>query len=82
MATVISICAAAGVLSSSGHSSPIIQTAVQEALESSGRSFGSPTPWELEFAQLVRETMPSMEKLRFVNSGAEAVASSLRVGAG
>ncbi len=64
-----------------GHSSPIIQTAVQEALES-GVLFGSPTPWELEFAQLVRETMPSMEKLRFVNSGAEAVASSLRVARG
>jgi glutamate-1-semialdehyde 2,1-aminomutase len=64
-----------------GHSSPLISTAVQEALES-GVLFGSPTPWELEFAQLVREIMPSMQRLRFVNSGAEAVASALRVARG
>ncbi|MCE7873774.1 aminotransferase class III-fold pyridoxal phosphate-dependent enzyme [bacterium CPR1] len=61
-----------------GHSHPLITRAVREALED-GTIFGAPTTWELELARLVRRCYPSMEKVRFVNSGAEAVASALRV---
>ena len=61
-----------------GHSHPLIVNAVREALED-GTIFGAPTAWELELARLVRRCYPSMEKVRFVNSGAEAVASALRV---
>lgn len=63
-----------------GHSHKSITRAVQEALEF-GPIFGAPT-WELEFATLVRQAVPSMEQIRFVNSGAEAVASALRVARG
>lgn len=61
-----------------GHSHPLIVRAVREALED-GTIFGAPTVWELELARLVRRCYPSMEKVRFVNSGAEAVSSALRV---
>jgi glutamate-1-semialdehyde 2,1-aminomutase len=61
-----------------GHSHPAIVQAVREALED-GTIFGAPTAWELELARLVRRCYPSMEMVRFVNSGAEAVASALRV---
>lgn len=61
-----------------GHSHPAIVRAVGEALED-GTIFGAPTAWELELARLVRGCYPSMEMVRFVNSGAEAVASALRV---
>lgn len=61
-----------------GHSHRAVTLAVREALED-GALFGASTPWELELAHRVREAMPSMEMLRFVNSGAEAVMSALRV---
>ncbi|MEW6283898.1 MAG: glutamate-1-semialdehyde 2,1-aminomutase [Candidatus Eremiobacterota bacterium] len=61
-----------------GHCHPAIARAVSQALED-GAIFGAPTAWELEFARLVRQCVPSMEKVRFVNSGAEAVTSALRV---
>lgn len=61
-----------------GHSHPAITRAVQQALED-GTIFGAPTAWELELARMVRSCYPSMEMVRFVNSGAEAVASALRV---
>jgi glutamate-1-semialdehyde 2,1-aminomutase len=61
-----------------GHAHPAIVQAVSEAA-ADGVLFGSPTPWELEMAREVNSAIPSMEMLRFVNSGAEAVMSSLRV---
>ena len=61
-----------------GHAHPAVVKAVQEAA-AEGVLFGAPTPWELELAKLVTEAIPSMEMIRFVNSGAEAVMSTLRV---
>lgn len=61
-----------------GHSHPAITEAVREALED-GALFGAPTPWELELARALQRFLPSLEMMRFVNSGAEAVMSALRV---
>jgi glutamate-1-semialdehyde 2,1-aminomutase len=47
-----------------------------------GTTFGAPTELEVEFAELVREAFPSMEKLRCVSSGTEATMSALRVARG
>jgi glutamate-1-semialdehyde 2,1-aminomutase len=44
-----------------------------------GTSFGAPSPLELDLARLVRGFVPSLELLRFVNSGTEATMSALRV---
>lgn len=61
-----------------GHCHPKITQAVIEAA-TSGMLFGAPTPWELDMALEVQSFLPSMEMVRFVNTGAEAVMSSLRV---
>ena len=61
-----------------GHAHPHIVEAVQKAAVK-GTLFGASTEGELKLAEMVREAYPSMEMLRFVNSGAEAVASALRV---
>jgi glutamate-1-semialdehyde 2,1-aminomutase len=61
-----------------GHAHP----AVVEALSStamSGTSYGAPTALETELAQLVIEMVPSVEMVRFVNSGTEATMSALRL---
>src|SRR5438105_6856580 len=44
-----------------------------------GTSYGAPSPLELELAERVRRLMPSLERLRFVNSGTEAAMSAIRV---
>ncbi len=44
-----------------------------------GTSFGAPTWLEVELAELIRECIPSMEKVRLVNSGTEATMSALRL---
>ncbi len=61
-----------------GHAHPAVVQAVCEAA-TDGVIFGAPTPWELELAEVLQEALPSLEMLRFVNSGAEAVSSALRV---
>jgi glutamate-1-semialdehyde 2,1-aminomutase len=61
-----------------GHAHPAVVQAIASAA-ADGVLFGAPTPWELEMAREVTEAIPSMEMIRFVNSGAEAVMSSLRV---
>lgn len=61
-----------------GHCHPSVVRAVTKAL-ADGAIFGASTPWELELAQRVQGFLPSMEMMRFVNSGAEAVMSALRV---
>ena len=61
-----------------GHSHPAIVKAATEALQD-GALFGAPTPWELELATALQSFLPSLEMMRFVNSGAEAVMSALRV---
>src|ERR687893_503245 len=44
-----------------------------------GTSFGAPTPREIELAELVTDALPSVEMVRFVNSGTEATMSALRL---
>src|SRR5437762_4563188 len=44
-----------------------------------GTSYGAPSPLEVELASRVRRLMPSLERVRFVNSGTEAAMSALRV---
>lgn len=64
-----------------GHRHP----AVMEALESTlavGTSFGAPTEREIEIAELICELVPSVEMVRMVNSGTEAVMSAIRVARG
>src|SRR3990172_9964514 len=44
-----------------------------------GTSFGAPSPLEVELGERVRELMPSVERVRFVNSGTEATMSAVRL---
>src|SRR5205823_6819131 len=44
-----------------------------------GTSFGAPTELEVELGEQVRTLMPSLERIRFVNSGTEATMSAVRV---
>ncbi len=64
-----------------GHCHPEVVKACQEAL-SKGPVFGAPCELELEFAQLLTAAIPSLEQVRFVNSGAEAVMSAVRLARG
>ncbi len=61
-----------------GHAHPRVLAAIVEAA-SRGTSFGAPSPLELDLARLVRGLMPSVQMIRFVNSGTEAVMSALRL---
>jgi glutamate-1-semialdehyde 2,1-aminomutase len=64
-----------------GHADPDIVAAIVAAA-SSGTSFGASTPREIDLAERIRLSMPSLERLRFVSSGTEAVMSALRVARG
>jgi glutamate-1-semialdehyde 2,1-aminomutase len=61
-----------------GHAHPDVVKAVIVAARK-GTSYGAPTEVELELAALVQHAMPSMERVRFVNSGTEATMSALRL---
>jgi len=61
-----------------GHAHPAVVAAVEQAARR-GTSFGAPTPLEVELAEEIAAAFPSMEKVRLVNSGTEAVMSALRV---
>ncbi|GAB4437474.1 MAG: glutamate-1-semialdehyde 2,1-aminomutase [Anaerolineae bacterium] len=61
-----------------GHAHPAVVAALQEAV-TRGTSYGAPTARENALARLVIETVPSMEMVRFVNSGTEATMSALRL---
>jgi glutamate-1-semialdehyde 2,1-aminomutase len=61
-----------------GHAHPLVEEAVREALLSSP-SFGAPTAREVEMAELICSMIPSVEKVRMVNSGTEATMSAVRV---
>ena len=54
---------------------------VQDAMKD-GSSFGAPSPREIQLAELVRERMPWVEKMRFVSSGTEATTAAIRVARG
>ena len=64
-----------------GHNHPAVRKAVQSAAEN-GLSFGAATKIEVEMAKLVCENIPSVEMLRMVNSGTEAVMSAIRAARG
>ncbi|MEL7435404.1 MAG: glutamate-1-semialdehyde 2,1-aminomutase [Chloroflexota bacterium] len=61
-----------------GHAYPAVVEALNDAL-TRGTSYGAPTLIENELAQLVIDTVPSIEMIRFVNSGTEACMSALRL---
>lgn len=61
-----------------GHAHPHITKAIQEQA-AKGVLYGTPTELEIEFAKKLREAIPSLEKMRFVNSGTEAVMTTIRV---
>ncbi len=64
-----------------GHAWPPVVEAVQKAAERS-TSFGAPTEVEIQLAELIREMVPGMDKIRMVNSGTEACMSAIRVARG
>jgi glutamate-1-semialdehyde 2,1-aminomutase len=64
-----------------GHAHPRIVAALQEAV-ARGTSYGAPTELETRLARLVVSAFPSIERLRFVNSGTEATMSALRLARG
>jgi glutamate-1-semialdehyde 2,1-aminomutase len=61
-----------------GHAHPHITKAIQKAAEN-GVLYGTPTPLENQFAKMLKEAIPSLEKVRFTNSGTEAVMTTIRV---
>ncbi len=64
-----------------GHAHPAIEEAVVEAARQ-GLSFGAATEREVEMAELICQLVPSIEIVRMVNSGTEAVMSAIRVARG
>ncbi|HXH27484.1 MAG TPA: glutamate-1-semialdehyde 2,1-aminomutase, partial [Candidatus Polarisedimenticolia bacterium] len=64
-----------------GHAPEAVVREIQEAAQD-GTSFGAPSPHEVELARLVTEAVPSIEKVRMVNSGTEATLSALRLARG
>jgi glutamate-1-semialdehyde 2,1-aminomutase len=64
-----------------GHADESIENAVIAAVKN-GLSFGAPTLAETELAKLVVDLIPSIEKIRFVSSGTEAVMSAIRLARG
>jgi glutamate-1-semialdehyde 2,1-aminomutase len=61
-----------------GHAHPHITKAIQRAAEN-GVLYGTPTPHEITFAKMLKEAMPALDRVRFVNSGTEAVMTTIRV---
>src|SRR5213595_2902993 len=61
-----------------GHAPKVVVDAVREAA-TRGLSFGIPNPLEVEMAELICDWIPSIEKVRMVNSGTEATMSCIRL---
>jgi glutamate-1-semialdehyde 2,1-aminomutase len=61
-----------------GHAHTHITEAIQRVAEN-GVLYGTPTSLEVTFAEMLQEAIPSLEKVRFVNSGTEAVMTTIRV---
>ncbi len=61
-----------------GHRNKIVENEVKNALKK-GTTFGATTKGEIKMAQVVCEAFPGMDKVRFVNSGTEAVLSAIRL---
>lgn len=64
-----------------GHNNPQVNKAAVEAI-SNGTSYGIPSLQETELARRVCESLPCMERVRFVSSGTEAVMSAVRLARG
>ena len=64
-----------------GHAEPAVVVAVVDAALD-GFALGATSPREVELGERIREAMPSMERLRFVSSGTEAVMSAIRLARG
>jgi glutamate-1-semialdehyde 2,1-aminomutase len=64
-----------------GHAPDVVVDLVRD-VATRGLSFGIPNPFEVELAQLICDWMPSIEKIRFVNSGTEATMSAIRLARG
>ncbi|GLG00352.1 glutamate-1-semialdehyde 2,1-aminomutase 2 [Alicyclobacillus hesperidum subsp. aegles] len=61
-----------------GHAHPAITEAIAQAAVD-GVLYGTPTPSEVLFAEKLRQAIPDLERIRFVNSGTEAVMTTIRV---
>lgn len=64
-----------------GHRHPAVVKAVKDALER-GTSFGAPTDLEITLAQMIVNAVPSVDRVRMVNSGTEAAMSAVRLARG
>jgi glutamate-1-semialdehyde 2,1-aminomutase len=64
-----------------GHANELIEKAVSDAIQNSF-SFGAPTRKEIEMAERIVSMVPSIEKVRMVNSGTEATMSAIRLARG
>jgi len=64
-----------------GHAPKVVRDAIVKAAER-GVSFGIPNPYEIEMARLICQWVPSVEKVRMVNSGTEATMSAIRLARG
>ncbi len=64
-----------------GHCHPVVIEAVNQVLQD-GMSFGAPTELEIQLAQKITSLMPSIEKVRMVNSGTEATMTAIRLARG
>ena len=64
-----------------GHAAEPVIEAVREAAKG-GLSFGTPNPFEVEMAETICRMVPSVEKVRMVNSGTEATMSCIRLARG
>lgn len=61
-----------------GHAHPHITKAITTAAEN-GVLYGTPTALEVKFAKMLKEAIPALDKVRFVNSGTESVMTTIRV---
>lgn len=61
-----------------GHTHPHIVEAITAAAQT-GVLYGTPTEYEIQFAKMLTEAIPSLDQVRFVNSGTEAVMTTIRV---
>ncbi len=64
-----------------GHA-PIVITQTIHEVAKQGVSFGTPNPWEIQMARTIVDWVPSVEKVRMVNSGTEATMSAIRLARG
>jgi len=64
-----------------GHSHPVVIAAIGKSIKN-GLSFGTPTEIETQIAKKICELVPSIEKIRMVNSGTEAAMSAIRLARG